>query len=374
MRKRFWIITLGLNLTVVLTLGGLITYRYLNTQNWQKTSLEGQQSQIPPEFARNVYSLSTSKDLAQLAKTSELLTKIDQEGSLASQMDLAQNLLKTNKAILKKYHINGGSSYDDFKRLQLYLACENFLKTAYKKPSTTKVNELLGQLAKANLTQRRKINNHYLTRLDHVATDYNNLAIFTQDVFKNLGTVNKSTLTVKTSVTKSTVKKLLNEIDDKHLTKFNEISHVKRLLASSALSDVVDVNDSYHKEQTWKRVNAIFSSLSQSEYVQVGDLTTLADLKKNGIAFSQITIPAGYKLLDSSSVSRIYYQGKVLDNDIYILKNGGALAVIKPDFETPDHNIASSSDASSETDSSASAQSNRQDNQERTSSNNESSN
>lgn len=327
-------IAIWTSIIITLIMSSIIVIRYKKTQTWAQGALNGRQSQVPPEFARNIYSVSAASDMKKLANVSWALDQIDKDGGVNDQNYQKINDIFENSAmIIRKYHVSGGDSFDNQEHLKLYLDIYHFLNSAYSKPDAKEVNRLSGELVSYSLSKDTQTNKKLLKELKNVANDYNKLSNFSNDAFKILGSYNNEVVKINSNLTKTKVNKLLSLSNNQTLMKFKNVKHLREILNSQALSDVLDINKSNAKKEKWEKTLAIYNSLAASQYISVKKIKTLKDVLKYHLKIQPVTIPDNARLLTSSKVIKLYYHKTALDDDQYIKISSDISAQINPDFK-----------------------------------------
>lgn len=336
--QKFSKIAIYLSILFTLIMSGIIVYRYKTTQTWAVGVLNGRQSDVPPEFARNIYSVSVASDMRRLADVTAAIDQINRDGGV-NDRNYGHNKRVLNESIriLAKYHVKGGDSFKNQEHLQLYLNIYNFLQTAYSKPSAKKVNELSGQMMTYNLSNDTDTNKKLLGQLKNVADDYNQLSSISDKALRVLGGYSKNVITVNTNLTKDKINNLLDLTNDQTLLKFSNIKHLRKILHSQALADILSINNSNSRKNKWQKTLQIYQTLTKSQYVSVNKIKTLKDLAKYHLKMRQVEVPTGMELSDSSKVTALYYRGQKLDDDQYVKIGANVAGEIEPEFKPVKH-------------------------------------
>lgn len=336
--QKFSKIAIYLSILFTLIMSGIIVYRYKTTQTWAVGALNGRQSEVPPEFARNIYSVSVASDMRRLADATAAIDQINRDGGV-NDRNYGHNkrILNESIRILAKYHVKGGDSFKNQEHLQLYLDIYNFLQTAYSKPSAKKVNELSGQMMTYSLSNDTDTNKKLLGQLKNVADDYNKLSSVSDKALSVLGGYSKNVITVNANLTKDKINNLLDLTNDQTLLKFSNIKHLRKILHSQALADILSINNSNNRKNKWQKTLQIYQTLTKSQYVSVAKINTLKDLAKYHLKMRQVEVPTGMELSDSSKVTALYYHGQKLDDDQYVKIGANVAGEIEPEFKTVKH-------------------------------------
>lgn len=336
--QKFSKIAIYLSILFTLIMSGIIVYRYKTTQTWAVGALNGRQSEVPPEFARNIYSVSVASDMRRLADVTAAIDQINRDGGINDRnYDHNKRILNESIRILAKYHVKGGDSFKNQEHLQLYLNIYNFLQTAYSKPSAKKVNELSGQMMTYNLSNDTDTNKRLLGQLKNVADDYNKLSSVSDKALSVLGGYSKNVITVNANLTKDKISNLLDLTNDQTLLKFSNIKHLRKILRSQALADILSINNSNSRKNKWQKTLQIYQTLTKSQYVSVAKIKTLKDLAKYHLKMRQVEVPTGMELSDSSKVKALYYRGQKLDDDQYVKIGANVAGEIEPEFKPVKH-------------------------------------
>ena len=336
--QKFSKIAIYLSILFTLIMSGIIVYRYKTTQTWAVGALNGRQSEVPPEFARNIYSVSVASDMRRLADVTAAIDQINRDGGVNDRnYDHNKRILNESIRILAKYHVKGGDSFKNQEHLQLYLNIYNFLQTAYSKPSAKKVNELSGQMMTYSLSNDTDTNKKLLDELKNVADDYNQLSSVSDKALRVLGGYSKNVITVNANLTKDKVSNLLDLTNDQTLLKFSNIKHLRKILHSQALADILSINNSNSRKNKWQKTLQIYQTLTKSQYVSVAKIKTLKDLAKYHLKMRQVEVPTGMELSESSKVMALYYRGQKLDDDQYVKIGANVAGEIEPEFKTVKH-------------------------------------
>lgn len=336
--QKFSKIAIYLSILFTLIMSGIIVYRYKTTQTWVVGALNGRQSEVPPEFARNIYSVSVASDMRRLADVTAAIDQINRDGGVNDRnYDHNKRILNESIRILAKYHVKGGDSFKNQEHLQLYLNIYNFLQTAYSKPNAKKVNELSGQMMTYSLSNDTDTNKKLLGQLKNVADDYNQLSSVSDKALSVLGGYSKNVITVNANLTKDKINNLLDLTNNQTFLKFSNIKHLRKILHSQALADILSINNSNSRKNKWQKTLQIYQTLTKSQYVSVAKIKTLKDLAKYHLKMRQVEVPTGMELSDSSKVTALYYRGQKLDDDQYVKIGANVVGEIEPEFKPVKH-------------------------------------
>lgn len=369
----FWLILI--NLTTLGILMTVISKRYTASQTWNKVLLNSKQADIDPIFVKNRYSSSASRDLEHLTELSKALKTIDENKRLDDDdYSLYQGTLKNAQEVLDKANVKSGESYDNVRRLSLYLSAYQFLKDPYKKVRTKKVNSLIAQFLDSKVSMY-PMSKTYLKELDAVASRYNKLDSFISLAYSTLGTRNGSVLTVKAAVDKDDVEELESAIENDDLTVFAPVKRFKALLESSQMTTILKANQDQKDYEAWSKALSVFDGLKQSQYIAVNSILTYQDAKKAKLDMTGLPILGEGESIDKNSkVVKLVYDGKELTAGQYFKKGSDVIAQIqadvsdakKDDDKNQDQEQSSSQSSSSSSSSQDQTQDQTQDQQDQT--------
>lgn len=335
---------------------GFIYTQYQATQKWSNARINGTQSKIPPEFAKNNYSISMLNDINSLSSMTSMLNTINHDGGVqAKTITKAQKIAENSEAILKAYKITGGSSYTDLTNLKLDIAEYKIESTAYTEPDSNELGRVINEIKKRNLSNETQLDTTLLSRLSTIANDYQDLNDFVNKYVPEMGTINNGVVTVNKSVDKNLTTDILDNIDNHKLTKFTNIQSLKQLLTTSKWHRVLQNNQNISEHEKWNTTVAVFHALSQSQYISMNKIATLADARKLNATIEGDVAKDGFKILDTSNVTKITVNGTVVKDNQYIRKDANITVTITPTYEKIKESSSSSSSSSIESNDSSSS-------------------
>lgn len=335
--RRFSRFTISASITcLVITLGlGFVVYhRYHTTQTWQDTRIKGALKDVPPEFAKNTYSIGLLSDINELVAVKESLNHVTADNGLTSNtIKKAKTAYDESKQILSKYKITGGESFTNQERLGAYIMDYEIEQSAYTNPDASKLTIVIDKISQQNLNESNPTDTAILSRLDAITNDYSELNNFVDTYVPQIGNISGNLVTVKSAVTKELTGKMLSDIEKTKLYKFTNIRMLKALLTSNSWTNVINNNADLANKSLWDKSLAIFNALSKSEYLDISSIKTYGDAKKAGIKISGDTQKVGYDILDDSPIDTIRVDGQDLNAGQYVRKSAAINATIKPTYK-----------------------------------------
>ena len=352
--SRFAILASTLFLAITIGLSAIVYVKYNTSEKWTDSKLSGKEADIPPEFAKNTYSATMLKDIDSLGDVTEILNTISHDGGITpSTITSARKALSQSQRILSSYHVTGGESLTNQNNLKLDIQAYDVEQHAYTNPDSKALNYVINEITKRNLTTQNATDQKILARLNNISRDYEALNTFVDKYIGKLGTINGKLVTVNKSVDSKLTNEMINDSNQHHLNKFNNIKKLQTLLLSSDWQKIMNNNQSLSEHEKWLKTVAVFRSLTQSEYFDSSDLQTLADAKKINASVDSDVDRDGYKLLDISPIIAITVDGNVVHEDQYIKKDASVTVQISPIYENlnpvSSDSSSSSSSASSST-------------------------
>lgn len=344
--------------SVILSLGGWMYWHYHQTQSWTSASMDGNLAETAPEFVKNTYPVGMVSSINKLSSVKKVLTKIDDnDGIDDSTIDQAKSAYTQSKAILKKYNVTGGESYDNQTNLGLDIDVYELTKSGYSNPQPKKLGDVLGQVVKRNFSTPSDADKAMIKQLNKINQDYMHLNTFVHDYLPKLGQIKDGNIIVPLSVDKSTLKSVQAKIEAWGLDKFPNIQHLLQVLRMSQWQTVLENNQAYYDKKQWQAVEKNFRKLSQSQFINTDDLNTLSDAKDKHLNVKSNKTEPGYTISDASPIDQIFVNGNAVKGSKYINKSASILITIDPAFKAnkskPNNDTDSDSDDTDTTKSSS---------------------
>lgn len=320
--------------SVILSLGGWMYWHYHQTQSWTSASMDGNLSETAPEFVKNTYPVGMVSSINKLSSVKKVLSKIDDnDGIDDNTISQAKSAYAESKAILKKYNITGGESYDNQTNLGLDIDVYELTTTAYSNPQPKKLGDVLGQVVKRNFSTPSDSDKTMIKQLNKINQDYMHLNTFVHDYLPKLGKIEDGNIIVPLSVDKSTLKSVQNKIEEWGLSKFPNIQHLLQVLRMSQWQDVLENNQAYYDKKQWQAVEKNFRKLNQSQFISTDDLNTLSDAKDKHLSVKSNKTEPGFSISDASPIDQIIVDGNAVKGSKYINKSASILITIDPAFK-----------------------------------------
>ena len=299
-------VMIGISIIVVISM--IIIYMYHSTKTWKQSKLNTTYAEAPAEFVSNSISDDIVSDIEVLSDVQQELNKIAETGDVTSK---SQKVYDKARSTLEKLQITSGESYDNTKRLKLYLDIKGFIDSAYNNPDSQKLQELLGQITREVLDHDRDIDKKMTSKLDMVVSDYVQLNDFLNNTLTKIGKVDQKELVIFNYVTN------LGEVETKlnELSKFPKIAELKKLI-NKDITSIFDNNKAFKERLDWLQAKTKLDKLNGS-YTKLSDIKTLKDAKRMGYALKEQYSRDGYELDDESEISNFYYQGRIVSNSYY---------------------------------------------------------
>lgn len=320
--------------SVILSLGGWMYWHYHQTQSWTSASMDGNLSETAPEFVKNTYPVGMVSSINKLSSVKKVLSKIDDnDGIDDNTISQAKSAYAESKAILKKYNITGGESYDNQTNLGLDIDVYELTQTGYSNPQPKKLGDVLGQVVKRNFSTPSDADKAMIKQLNKINQDYMHLNTFVHDYLPKLGKIEDGNIIVPLSVDKSTLKSVQNKIEEWGLSKFPNIQHLLQVLRMSQWQDVLENNQAYYDKKQWQAAEKNFRKLNQSQFISTDDLNTLSDAKDKHLNVKSNKTEPGYSISDASPIDQILVDGNAVKGSKYINKSASILITIDPAFK-----------------------------------------
>lgn len=320
--------------SVILSLGGWMYWHYHQTQSWTSASMDGNLAETAPEFVKNTYPVGMVSSINKLSSVKKVLAKIDDnDGIDDSTIDQAKSAYAQSKAILKKYNVTGGESYDNQTNLGLDIDVYELTKSGYTNPQPKKLGDVLGQVVKRNFSTPSDADKTMIKQLNRINQDYMHLNTFVHDYLPKLGQIKDGNIIVPLSVDKSTLKSVQAKIEAWGLDKFPNIQHLLQVLRMSQWQTVLENNQAYYDKKQWQAVEKNFRKLNQSQFISTDDLNTLSDAKDKHLNVKSNKTEPGYTISDASPIDQIFVNGNAVKGSKYINKSASILITIDPAFK-----------------------------------------
>lgn len=320
--------------SVILSLGCWMYWHYHQTQSWTSASMDGNLAETAPEFVKNTYPVGMVSSINKLSSVKKVLAKIDDNNGIDdSTIDQAKSAYAQSKAILKKYNVTGGESYDNQTNLGLDIDVYELTKSGYSNPQPKKLGDVLGQLVKRNFSTPSDADKAMIKQLNKINQDYMHLNTFVHDYLPKLGQIKDGNIIVPLNVDKSTLKSVQAKIEAWGLSKFPNIQHLLQVLRMSQWQTVLENNQAYYDKKQWQAVEKNFRKLNQSQFISTDDLNTLSDAKDKNLNVKSNKTEPGYSISDASPIDQIFVDGNAVKGSKYINKSASILITIDPAFK-----------------------------------------
>lgn len=317
-----------------ISLSMMVYMKYRTTQNWTSSKLNSNMAIIPPEFAKNTYTVEMANDIKKLNGVNKSLDTIKRDNGLTVKtIDTANIANNESKSILKRYNITTGEAITNQNTLKMYIDIFNIEQSAYTAPETKHLEQLIAMLNKKQIEKETKTDSIILKRLNAIASDYQTLNTFTDTYIPQLGEINNGVVTVKSDVTEELTNQIITSINDNHLDKFSNIQKLKRIINGTKWNKIINSNVQLSKKQKWDNIYAAFNALSRSQYVDISKIRTLLDAEKLGITIEGNNDRTGYEILKTSPVTHIQANGETIASGQYVRKDIVIIATINPTYK-----------------------------------------
>ena len=302
----------------------VIVYMYQSTKSWKHSKLNTSYADAPAEFVSNQISEDIVGDIEKLTDVQHELDKIAETGDITSK---SQKIYDKAEETLKKLSISSGESFENVKRLKLYIDISNFIQSAYDNPDSEKLQSLIGTQSREVLDHDRDIDKKFMKKLDTVVEDYVRLNDFLNNTLTKIGKVEDGSLVVFNYITN------IGEVETglNSLSKFPKINELSKLIHKD-ISRVFTNNRELKEQLDWLQAKAKLDRLN-GEYQKLSEIKTLRDAKRLGYTLNQQYSRDGYELSDDSEISSFYYQGRFVDKSNYALKGLKLTVTIDPKWD-----------------------------------------
>ena len=336
----------------------MIYAKYQNTQDWSNTALNSKLADVPPEFAKNTYTIEMKSEMDILAKTNTILSDIEkQSGINESNINEITSFVKTANDILTKNHITSGETVDKLKLITMSIDVSNVINLSYTEPDSKRLSEILNRVVTENLNNEKTLYTTYISKLNQIATDYQSLNEFVNATLSMLGTQENDVYTINNTITQSETDTILSNASNNNLMKFQNISKFVDMLKSESWKTILNTNNQIQKVNDWNSYKAAFDALTKDQYYAISDIKTLADAEKHNMIISGNINKDGYKIMNASPIITVSLNGKTLTEKQYVRKDVALTATISPTYEydasqhtIPTESSRGTTNASSETD------------------------
>ena len=302
----------------------VIVYMYQSTKSWKHSKLNTSYADAPAEFVSNQISEDIVGDIEKLTDVQHELDKIAETGDITSK---SQKIYDKAEETLKKLSITSGDSFENVKRLKLYIDISNFIQSAYDNPDSEKLQSLVGTQSREVLDHDRDIDKKFMKKLDTIVEDYVQLNDFLNNTLTKIGKVEDNNLVIFNYITN------IGEVETglNSLSKFPKINELSKLIHKD-ISRVFTNNRELKEQLDWLQAKAKLDRLN-GEYQKLSEIKTLRDAKRLGYTLNQQYSRDGYELSDDSEVSSFYYQGRFVDKSNYALKGLKLTVTIDPKWD-----------------------------------------
>lgn len=297
---------------------------YQSTKSWKHSKLNTSYADAPAEFVSNQISEDIVGDIEKLTDVQHELDKIAETGDITSK---SQKIYDKVEETLKKLSITSGDSFENVKRLKLYIDISNFIQSAYDNPDSEKLQSLVGTQSREVLDHDRDIDKKFLKKLDTVVEDYVQLNDFLNNTLTKIGKVEDNNLVIFNYITN------IGEVETglNSLSKFPKINELSKLIHKD-ITRVFTNNRELKEQLDWLQAKAKLDRLN-GEYQKLSEIKTLRDAKRLGYTLNQQYSRDGYELSDDSEISSFYYQGRFVDKSNYALKGLKLTVTIDPKWD-----------------------------------------
>lgn len=307
--------------------------------------MDGNLAETAPEFVKNTYPVGMVGSINKLSSVQKVLSKIDDNNGIDdSTINQAKSAYTESKAILKRYNVTGGESYNNQTNLGLDIDVYELTKHGYSNPQPKKLGDVLGQVVKRHFSTPSDADKAMIKQLNKINQDYMHLNTFVHDYLPKLGQIQNDNIVVPINVDKSTLQSVQDKIEEWGLSKFPNIQHLLQVLRMSQWQDVLENNQAYYDKKQWQAVEKNFRKLNQSQFISTDDLNTLSDAKDKHLSVKSNKTEPGYSISDASPIDQILVDGNAVKGSKYINKSASILITIDPAFKANQFKSNDSSD------------------------------
>jgi hypothetical protein len=332
------------------SLSMMIYMKYRTTQNWTSSKLNSNMASIPPEFAKNTYTVEMANDIKKLNDVNKSLDAIKRDNGLTDKtIDTAKIAKNESQSILKKYNITTGEAITNQNTLKMYIDIFNIEQNAYETPEAKQLEQMIAMLNKKQIEKETETDSIILKRLNVIASDYQKLNTFTDTYVPQLGEIKNGVVTVKTDITEDLTNQIITSIENDRLDKFSNIKKLKTIISSTKWNKIINSNKQLSKKQKWDKIYAAFNALSQTQYVDISKIKTLQDAENLGLKIKGNKDRTGYEILKTSPVTHIQANGETVFSGQYVRKDIVIIATIDPTYKPIPSQSDSSSSSTTET-------------------------
>lgn len=295
--------------------------QYEESVRWDSSSLLSNIHNVPPALAKN-YVFGNEEKLAQALTdvNSALDVVLEEEGVPKEHLKDFTELCQRADELFQESDLEDNNITKPLRSLQLYIQTEQAIVDAYEVVDTEDLIIYSDKLVSRLNERDNTLDAVYLNKLGEVAKDYQSLENFSKRTLEALGVVEADTLYVDLKVDRAATEGILNDLSNTQLLKFSNARRLEAMLRGDPWDDILAHNQSTKEYYSWKKSEEILESLLITNYKPVSDFKELQDALdyQSGLRLETMI---GYELdIENSTINSVYYQGELLDDDMYVKK------------------------------------------------------
>lgn len=315
--------------------------KYTETLGWENSSLQDRIHMVPPGLAQNYVTGEEERLFEIVADINSALEEIKtNQGVPDDKYDQYVALQKTiNEEIAANEEIKEFLADNGLNDFNFYIEADSIVKNSYETFNVEDLEKLESTFASRVMKNEQAIDKALLEKIQIIAKDFKRLESFSKKALEKLGAVENGVLNVDLSVNAEITDELLQQIEEKDLKKFPHIEKLYSLLISESWSNIIAHNEDSKKYFAWQESKAILENLAKSSYIPVSSLKTVEDVLHYYPKVKHKE-KANHTINKESLVENVYFDGKILDENLYVRKDADLTFDIKYEYtENPKSTI-----------------------------------
>ena len=306
--------------------------QYQDTKVWQNTGWNIPLSEVPSTFVKNYTAPGDLPAITIWKDVTGACDALEQEAPTPETIVSYQALLQQAYTTQESYPLIGEEFVEQTDTLALYLELEDALQTAYETPDKERMDAAYAQLTAWQIVHPNANITRYVEAFQTVKNQYEQLSLFLQDVFPQLGTKAGNHLVGNPDLDLETTNTWLDGINASGLRVFPLVDALYQKMDGHDWTLLLRHNDQARSYQAWQENKAVLESYSKSDYVPVSAIQTYQDALDYGFPVEVFERPNTI-INPSSPVYAITYRGESLYANQYIRKGTSVLVKIEPIYE-----------------------------------------
>lgn len=315
------VVVVGISAYLIHTAYKITLNQYNESLTWESTNYSVPRAEIDPALVSNVVDTDAVKAAEAWNALEAYIDGLD-----GRNMDRKKADEIMNEAVhwQKIYNLDSES----VNRLSLYLKIEDEIPKAYSTLKTGKLAKLSVSLRNMELEKKTKSGQQYMKRLRDVVEDFAAAKDTLTDTILSVGTLKDGVWTIPYTYERDDLADILEQIQT--MRKFPALGDTVDVL--SDVASTLNYNKNARDYFAYRKFMHQMSVITRSDYIAISSVYTYGQALDYGLVVD-VEEKEGFIINRESSVTGIYYDGKRLDDDMYIRNGANVIVYIDPIYE-----------------------------------------